>query len=144
MDGIQCDKFRHEELIGQKKNVYTLWVRYKKSPKYPSSRMPIPVRYEMRGYNTLLGSHYDHYYLSYHHYSHEDLPSDIFEVKLSDPCVGFPGPGNGHYATFNPMQEFVHPHSSIHVETEFNRFMNKHSKKYHTESDHEIRKNIFR
>ena len=53
--------------------------------------MPIPVRYEMRGYNTLLGSHYDHYYLNYDSYSHEDFPNDIFDVKLSDPCVGFPG-----------------------------------------------------
>lgn len=36
MDGQKCDKFKLEEIIGQKKNVYTLWVRYLKSPKYPS------------------------------------------------------------------------------------------------------------
>lgn len=58
--GHKCDKFRLEDTIGEKRNVYTLYVRYKKSPKYPSSRMPIPVRYEMKGYNSLLGSHYDH------------------------------------------------------------------------------------
>lgn len=80
MLGMRCDKFVLEEIINQKKNTYTLWVRYKKSPKYPSSRMPIPVRYEMRGYNTLLGSHYDHYYLDYDYYSHEDIPTDVFEV----------------------------------------------------------------
>ncbi|EAA06994.2 AGAP010645-PA, partial [Anopheles gambiae str. PEST] len=57
--GYQCDKFGLTEVIGQKRNVYTLWVRYVKSPKYPAARMPIPVRYEMKGYNTLLGSHYD-------------------------------------------------------------------------------------
>lgn len=69
-NGQKCDKFNLEEVIGQKRNSYTLWVRYLKSPKYPSSLMPIPVRYEMRGYNTLLGSHIDHYYLTYDYYSH--------------------------------------------------------------------------
>lgn len=80
---FKCDKFELVETIGQKKNVYTLWVRYKKSPKYPSSRMPVPVRYEMKGFNSLLGSHYDHYYLDYHHYSHEEIPHEVFEVDLS-------------------------------------------------------------
>ncbi|EDW35218.1 GL15722 [Drosophila persimilis] len=81
--GFTCDKFRLEETIGQKKNVYTLWVRYKKSPHYPASRMPIPVRYEMRGYNTLLGSHYDHYYLDYDSYEHVDIPHEVFEIDES-------------------------------------------------------------
>ena len=27
--------------------------------------MAVPIHYEMKGYNSLLGSHYDHYYLSY-------------------------------------------------------------------------------
>lgn len=81
MLGQLCDKFTKDEVIGQKKNTYTLWVRYVKSPKYPASRMPIPVRYEMRGYNTLLGSHYDHYYLDYDYYSHEDIPAEVFEIE---------------------------------------------------------------
>lgn len=138
--GMSCDKFKLEEVIGEKKNVYMLWVRYKKSPKYPSSRMPIPVRYEMKGYNTLLGSHFDHYYLEYDFYSHEDIPSDVFEVNVDEPCTNFPGPG--HYATMNPMQEFIHK-SSEHVDHEFERFKNKHSKSY-DDKEHEQRKNIFR
>lgn len=80
---MSCDKFTLEEIIGQKKNSYTLWVRYKKSPKYPASRMPIPVRYEMKGYNNILKSHFDHYYMNYDHYSHEEIPNEIFEVDLS-------------------------------------------------------------
>lgn len=78
--GWQCDKFVFEETIGQKSNRYTMWVRYVKSPKYPSSRQPIPVRYEMHGFNSLLGSHYDHYRLDYNAYAHDDIPDDIFEV----------------------------------------------------------------
>lgn len=142
--GMVCDKFRLEEVIGIKKNVYTLWVRYKKSPKYPSSRQPIPVRYEMRGYNTLLGSHYDHYYLDYENYSHDDVPNEVFEIDPDMVCVGFPGPGKGHYATFNPMKEFIHPTKDHHVEMEFNRFKGKHGARYMNDTEHEYRKNIFR
>jgi hypothetical protein len=89
-NGFKCDRFRYEEVIGQKKNVYTLWVRYKKSPKYPASLMPIPVRYDMKGYNTLLGSHIDHYFLMYDYYSHDDIPNDVFDVEM-DQCQSFPG-----------------------------------------------------
>lgn len=79
--GWKCDRFVLEEAFGQKKNKYTIWVRYVKSPKYPASRQPIPVRYEMRGFNSLLGSHYDHYYLDYNSYVHDDIPDDVFEVN---------------------------------------------------------------
>nr|NP_620470.1 cathepsin K1 [Drosophila melanogaster]AAF49777.1 cathepsin K1 [Drosophila melanogaster]AAM52734.1 RE18380p [Drosophila melanogaster]BAA86910.1 homologue of Sarcophaga 26,29kDa proteinase [Drosophila melanogaster] len=141
--GYTCDKFRLESTIGQKKNIYTLWVRYKKSPHYPSSRMPIPVRYEMRGYNTLLGSHYDHYYLDYDSYEHDDIPNEVFEIDDSLQCVGFPGPGTGHYATFNPMQEFISG-TDEHVDKAFHHFKRKHGVAYHSDTEHEHRKNIFR
>lgn len=140
--GHRCDKFRLEETIGEKRNVYTLYVRYKKSPKYPSSRMPIPVRYDMRGYNSLLGSHFDHYYLDYDAYSHEDIPNEVFEVDLNEPCISFPGPG--HMTTFNPASEFVHPHLDDHIDSEFERFKGKHSKAYNGEQQHEQRKHLFR
>uniref|UniRef100_A0A2M3ZE63 Putative cathepsin l n=1 Tax=Anopheles braziliensis TaxID=58242 RepID=A0A2M3ZE63_9DIPT len=142
--GYQCDQFTLIENIGQKRNEYNLWVRYVKSPKYPASRMPIPVRYEMKGYNTLLGSHYDHYYIDYESYDHQDIPEEVFEVKLTDPCVSFPGPGAGHYATFNPMQEFVHPRSEEHLHDEFSRFKGKHQKSYANDREHEHRLNVFR
>jgi len=140
--GYKCDKFRLEDVINEKKNVYTLWVRYVKSPKYPASRQPIPVRYEMRGFNTLLGSHYDHYYLEYDGYSHEDIPNEIFEVDSTEPCVSFPGPG--HFTLFNPAAEFVHPHYTDHHEHEFSRFKGKHKKVYISDVEHEKRKTIFR
>lgn len=140
-NGVKCDKFQLTDVIGEKKNIYTLFVKYRKSPKYPSSLQPIPVRYEMRGYNTLLGSHLDHYYLDYDYYSHDDIPGDIFEVEM-DNCIGFPGPG--HYATMNPMQEFVYPHDDSHVDNEFDRFKGKHGKKYETDTEHDNRKSIFR
>lgn len=143
-NGFNCDKFVLVDDVGQKRNYYSLWVRYVKSPKYPASRMPIPVRYEMKGYNTLLGSHYDHYYLDYDSYEHQDIPADVFQVKTNEPCIGFPGPGNGHYATFNPMQEFIHPRSEEHLVNEFTRFKYKHGKNYNNEKEHDLRRDIFR
>lgn len=143
-NGFTCDKFTMIVDVGQKRNYYYLWVRYIKSPKYPASRMPIPVRYEMKGYNTLLGSHYDHYYIDYDSYEHQDIPAEVFEVPVADPCVGFPGPGNGHYATFNPMKEFIHPRSEEHLDDEFTRFKYKHGKTYNGEKDHDRRRDIFR
>lgn len=43
----------------------------------------------MRGYNTLLGSHYDHYHLDYDSYKHDDIPDDIFEVDQGKSCSLF-------------------------------------------------------
>jgi hypothetical protein len=46
-------------------------------------KVPIPVRYEMKGYNSLLGSHYDHYYLEYEWYSVDTPSADVFKVADS-------------------------------------------------------------
>lgn len=43
----------------------------------------------MRGYNTLLGSHYDHYHLDYDSYKHDDIPDDIFEVDQGDEILRY-------------------------------------------------------
>lgn len=141
--GWKCDRFELEETIGGKSNRYVLWVRYVKSPKYPAARQPIPVRYEMRGFNSLLGSHYDHYFLDYNSYVHDVIPDDIFEVDEDEPCVSFPGPGNAHFATFNPMKEFVHPTDVSHHHFEHIRFMKKHNIIYETTVELEKRQHIF-
>lgn len=143
INGEQCDKFVLEEVIGKKTNKYLLWVKYRKSPKYPATRQPIPVRYEMRGFNTLFGSHYDHYYMDFDDYSHDDIPAEVFEVPVDEPCSGFPGPGTGHYTTFNPMREFVHPRYTDHVDDEFHRYRRKHGREYRTEHELERRKAHF-
>ena len=54
--------------IGEKVNKYTIWVRM-------SGDTAVPVHYEMKGFNSLMGSHYDHYYLSYQNFSPEK-PAD--------------------------------------------------------------------
>lgn len=42
---------------------------------------PDPVHYEMLGYDTLLGSHYDKYEVDYADYSPHMPPPDIFDIK---------------------------------------------------------------
>lgn len=80
--GHQCEKWRLFESIGDKVNKYTLWIRYGKNA-LTEMKQPIPVKYEMRGFNTLLGSHYDHYYLEYDWYSYETPSSDVFQIADS-------------------------------------------------------------
>ncbi|XP_046739827.1 digestive cysteine proteinase 1 [Diprion similis] len=143
INGLHCEKWRRVETFGEKVNKYTLWIRYKKSPKYPQVKEVIPVRYEMRGFNSLLGSHYDHYYLEYEWYSFDTPSPDVFEIAENDTCVTFPGPGENHIYTFNPMREFVHNYDE-HVNTEFDHFGKAHKKHYTTELEQKRRKEVFR
>ncbi|KAG8297009.1 hypothetical protein J6590_044662 [Homalodisca vitripennis] len=81
INGLMTDKWRKIDNKGEKVNKYTMYLRWKKSPKAPKVQIPIPVRYEMKGYNSLLGSHYDHYYLNYDEFSWDTPPADVFDVK---------------------------------------------------------------
>ncbi|XP_031843430.1 C1 family peptidase 26-29-p isoform X2 [Nomia melanderi] len=143
VNGVECEKWRLVQEIGEKKNKYTLWIRYKKSPRIPGLKEPIPVKYEMRGFNSLLGSHYDHYYLDYDWYTSEKPSSEVFEITGNLTCVSFPGPGDKHIYTFNPMREFVHNHDA-HVNEAFEDFKKVHKKEYANQVEHTTRKEVFR
>ena len=70
-------------------NKYTIWLRVVED-------VVIPVHYEMRGYNSLLGSHYDHYYITYDKYSSETPDESVFADYKGSVCHGWPGPGAEH------------------------------------------------
>ncbi|XP_050671601.1 digestive cysteine proteinase 1 [Leptidea sinapis] len=142
MQDSDTTKWRMVMTVGDKINKYTMWVKYRKSLRGDS--VPIPVRYEMKGYNTLLGSHYDHYYIEYENYNIDDIDQNIFKVDANMKCTSFPGPGTKHYITFNPMKEFVHPVHDTLLDDEFSRFKSKHNKQYETELEHTERLNVFR
>lgn len=142
MQDSDTSKWRMVQTIGDKVNKYTMWVKYRKSLR--GSAVAIPVRYEMKGFNSLLGSHYDHYYIDYDDFNVDEIDQDVFKVDPSFKCVNFPGPGSRHFATFNPMKEFVHPIHDAHVDDEFDRFKMKHNRQYLSEIEHEKRINIFR
>jgi C1A family cysteine protease len=144
ISGILTEKWALTQTIGQKVNKYTMWLHYKDDPNNVGTKIAIPVRYEMNGYNSLLGSHYDHYYLDYDSFDSDPIPDDIFKLDSNMTCSAFPGPGDKHIYTFNPMAEFVHPAKTSHVDYEFNKFTRKHRKQYKNETDHALRKEIFR
>ena len=60
------------KIEGYKKNTYTM---YTSGVKFDQ-----PVHYEMMGYDTLFGSHYDQYEMDYMNYSDEAPPSSVFDI----------------------------------------------------------------
>ena len=62
-------------------------------------------RYEMYGYDSLLGSHFDKYYVDYKSYSEQVIPDKEFVVPNNGTCGGFPGPGDAESRILmNPMR----------------------------------------
>jgi C1A family cysteine protease len=143
VNGLTCEKWRLVDTKGSKVNKYTMWIRYKKSPSIQGLKVPIPVRYEMKGYNSLLGSHFDHYYLEYDWYTIDTPSPDVFRVAGNMTCTSFPGPGVSHIYTFNPMKEFIHNYDD-HMESAFDQFKKRHNREYDDELEHSKRKESFR
>ncbi|XP_063905776.1 digestive cysteine proteinase 1 [Zophobas morio] len=142
--GILTETWGLTETIGQKVNKYRMWLYYKDNPDNEDIKIAIPVRYEMRGFNSLLGSHYDHYYLEYEDFDSDPIPADTFKIDPNMTCSAFPGPGDKHIYTFNPMAEFVRPEKTTHVDFEFDKFTHKHRRRYRNETELAARKEIFR
>ena len=69
-----CDVWQLVDIEGGKKNVYTMWV---------DSTDQSPVRYEMMGFDSLIGSHYDKYILDYGVYNTDAIPASTFEPPAS-------------------------------------------------------------
>ena len=87
IDGRVCQRWENVTIHGAKKNTYTLWVT--------DDERQAPVRYEMMGYDSLLGSHFDHYIVRYAKFNNVDepLPSDFEVPKKLLPCQSFPSTG---------------------------------------------------
>lgn len=67
--GSLCEVWQNVTTIGSKKNKYTLWVTRAERAANGTEGSVLPVHYEMMGYNTLLGSHYDKYLVDYKDFS---------------------------------------------------------------------------
>ena len=118
-------------------NRYTMWLKYKDD-------IAVPVHYEMRGYNSLLGSHYDHYFVSYKHFKAAALDnSPVFDIYQNMSCHGWPGPGMDHTYTMNPMREFIN-NDDAHVTDTFEHFKNEHNKNYDSDLEHAERLEVYR
>ncbi|KAL3869090.1 hypothetical protein ACJMK2_041816 [Sinanodonta woodiana] len=135
VDGAACDTWQKVDMEGEKKNKYTMWVQ---------SDNGQPIRYEMMGYDTLLGSHYDKYIIDYSGFDNTvKIPVTQFEVPSNMTCGGFPGPGVAeHHILMNPMKEYIH-NSKEHVHEMFENFKNTHKSNYSSDKEHAQRKHIF-
>lgn len=134
-----CEMWQTISRVGEKENRYTFWLAR------GASGEAIPVHYLMKGRNTLFGSHYDEYRIVYRKYQLPPaIDDDVFAFVKNLTCRSYPGPGHAaNPALHDPIREFVHGKGQ-HIESEFDKFKNKHAKSYADGFEHESRKNVFR
>ncbi|OQV18628.1 Counting factor associated protein D [Hypsibius exemplaris] len=105
----------------------------------------VPRQYEMKGYDSLIGSHYDKYIVKYIEFSTDKPDASAFDIPEGLTCAGFPGPGAGmiHRVEANPMAEYIHREDN-HVQAAFTDFKSAHAKDYPDTKEHSRRQNHFR
>lgn len=140
IDGKSCDVWRMVDKENHKTNTYTMWV---------TPETNFPVRYEMMGFDSLLGSHYDKYVIDYSQYNKSPIPESTFETPANLTCGDFPGPGDSvHRVLNNPIGEFmnhhVDPHHDDHIVTMFEQFKSTHKPVYAHDKEHAQRLHNFR
>ncbi|XP_055561357.1 digestive cysteine proteinase 1-like [Falco cherrug] len=135
--GQHCAVWQNVSYWGHKKNVYTLRVG-------SSAHGPVPLHYEVHGFNSLLGSHYDKYEIDYSSFSHR-FPPSVFHLPEGVQCKQWPTASPEHRIMANPMQEFVgrapemdHVHHHL-----FHHYKERFGKSYNSEEEHEHRKRTF-
>ncbi|XP_031595963.1 digestive cysteine proteinase 2-like [Oreochromis aureus] len=140
--GSLCQVWQNVTTVGYKKNTYTLWVTHSERGADGGKDTPIPIHYEMMGYNTLLGSHYDKYLVEYKEFSTEVNPK-VFLLPEGMSCGGFPGPGVEHHMLANPMKDLIHTSASGQSQRMFSHFKDKFQRQYNDEREHEKREHAF-
>lgn len=138
---------------GDKKNTYTFYIDIKTG---------FPVYYEMMGYDSLLGSHYDKYFIEYFNWDKQkEIDESVFDFdKLTTfgkdkkkwdnkdyTCTDYQGADyQKHFALANPMQEFIQHNSwdDSHFHSTFHKWTKEHEKKYESDMEHKQRKMFFK
>jgi len=107
---------------------------------YVSRSTGLPLRYQMMGYDSLIGSHFDLYVVDYTNITsmtQSDFPTGIFDQPMAS-CGGFPGPG---FFAQNSMDELARYYPGYvqdgTVSDEYAEYLAEHGKSY--ESEHELR-----
>eukprot|EP00062_Callorhinchus_milii_P009980 gi/632954830/ref/XP_007893169.1/ PREDICTED: digestive cysteine proteinase 1-like [Callorhinchus milii] len=135
-EGQHCTVWQNIVYEGKKKNTYTIWIAN-------STHGPIPVHYQMKGYNTLLRSHYDKYEVDYMDLHHNVDPS-IFKLPEGKTCGGFPGHSVEHRILANPMKDLVSTDQEDRAHQLFQHYKETFDKDYDDdEKEHELRKTTF-
>uniref|UniRef100_A0A3Q1GR39 Zgc:103438 n=1 Tax=Acanthochromis polyacanthus TaxID=80966 RepID=A0A3Q1GR39_9TELE len=139
--GSLCEVWQNVTTVGYKKNTYTLWVSHSEQGANGKGTAT-PLHYEMMGYNTLLGSHYDKYLVDYKEFGTHVDPK-IFSLPEGMSCGNFPGPGVEHHMLANPMKDLIHTSASGHSQGMFKHFKEKFQRQYGDEREHEKREHAF-
>nr|XP_015204062.1 PREDICTED: digestive cysteine proteinase 1-like [Lepisosteus oculatus] len=134
--GLLCEVWQNVTMEGHKKNTYTLWVSNS------SDGSAVPQHYEMMGYNTLLGSHYDKYEVDYTKFE-RCLDPQSFALPEGMKCESFPGPGVEHRILANPMQDLIHTCPTGHAQHLFGHFKEQFQRCYSDDEEHEKREHTF-
>ncbi|XP_032900738.1 digestive cysteine proteinase 2-like isoform X1 [Amblyraja radiata] len=134
--GRHCDVWQQVVFEEKKKNTYTLWVAN-------STNGPVPVHYQMKGYNTLFASHYDKYEVDYKDLDRNVDPS-IFKLPKGMSCEDFPGPGVEHRILANPIEDLVSMDNGDGAHNFFQHYKEKFGREYlEGDVEHEVRKTTF-
>ena len=72
--GLNADQWQSIQNEGDKKNTYTFYI---------NSVTGAPLYYEMFGYDSLLGSHYDKYYVEYFNFNTDEIDPSVFAINSS-------------------------------------------------------------
>lgn len=131
--GITVDQYQSVVIEGDKTNTYNYYI---------NSITGYPVYYEMFGYDSLIGSHYDKYYIEYFNFKTQPIDPTVFAISTSLKCQDFPGPGIKNKVSVNPMREFIH-HDVAHHDAHFNSFVDNHNVQYEHQKELLQRKYIF-
>ncbi|XP_077991240.1 digestive cysteine proteinase 1-like [Glandiceps talaboti] len=132
--GIVVDSWVMGVTKFNKTSTYTMYV-------LPGSNKP--VQYEMMGFDSLLGSHFDKYYVDYIYFDTQTIDTKVFEISDKSKCGDFPGPGFEYHIAVNPLPEMIEPHLENRVHQLFEDFKDKHGHQYEDEQEHELRKMHF-
>ncbi|XP_028936247.1 digestive cysteine proteinase 2-like isoform X2 [Ornithorhynchus anatinus] len=136
LGGQKCSVLQNETHWGLRRNVYTLWL----AGGPPGLRLP--VRYAVRGFSRLLGSHYDKYQLDYSNFSQHYSPEDVFSLPDRVPCGGVPSPEVKHHMQVNPMWDFV-AREEDRAHRLFEHFRHRHGRRYGDAAELEHRRRNF-
>lgn len=134
----KCELWKLVNNVGDKKNTYKIWII-----RDDDTGFSTPVLYYMLGYDSLLGSHYDRYDITYHNFVPDAAIDDDFLFDAQNlKCGSMPGPGDNasggekraHFIVQNPIYEYVNePHRYDHVDHEFDKFSKDHKRGYNNE-----------
>eukprot|EP00794_Sanderia_malayensis_P004561 gene4561-5158_t len=104
-----------------------------------------PIRYEMKGYDAMLGSYYDHYVLEYVTFGKWRPLMKTFEPNPHIQCFNWSLTLESSLLV-NPMQEFT-PFSAekiVDVDEMYSDYKERHRKSYSDQKKHKERKHIYK